>query len=1044
MSDTGKVNLPGLPAVSTGNASLDRWIQAVSERLEVREGARGNAFERVVTWRDLQALGISDLSFTGGRGGMGMNGGTDGVLVQQPNGSYNVLSIDEFGDKIRSTRLYGDLMKRLDDPSRFDIYPEAIRAILKVSLADEAAKRGADIQRLDQRIQSEVESLAFSLQEVTASVAGANAGVRELTFASATNDTATAGVVTQLLAALDGTGSATAEESLIVIADRTAGLSSQYMLKLNAGKAVTAVGLMATEDPGGVTESKFIVQADQFALTGTYTYMQGDASSTPPVTPPSAAVAGETWYNTRTNLSYRASGGVWTSYTQPIPFGVDMTTNTTYINGQLRIGSAGGTALEDIVSGVPGNSAGVAYAYKRSATDLIAGWSPTTNGPGAVTWTFASGSITTPGTDALSNGWTKAIPTGTDPLYVSVASAAGAATTDSIADTEWATPVILARDGAGGTNGLNVATAILYQRNSSATVGPTAQANTVTLTFSTGAMTGMSAGWTATIPSASAGAYLWVTRATASAAGTTDTMAAGEWSAPVLYTQDGAAGSGVTATASSQVFAINNAGTATPSTVTVSLIRASAINGTEVNGSFVWSVVSGTFTSSLSTVNSSTGAFGSFSPSDMTTDSVTFRCTYTVATAGSLYLGKVYTDDITVVKVRQGVGISVFLTNESQTLPADVSGNVTSWSGAGGTFKVYSGTTDVTTSCTFAITGNPNTVTASIGAGTGIYSATAAGSWSAGSGTTTITFTATYVHPVTGSQSFSKVFTLTKAKAGSTGSTGSTGAVGVRGTITTKIATAWNATTAWNAINAIAVAAGSTPTYPIKGDIVSYVGGANECTVAGTATVGSGTWGAVAAYIDGSLIVTGTVGATTLSATAIDGKTITGAVIRTATSGARVSINETANTLICHKPDGTTGFSVSTSTGTANVNSYLNNDGLVSTNLGSGIAIKGDGFGTGYGGSFSGNGTRAPLTLGSLTASPSSGANGDMYCNNSGTVANRGLYAFVSGAWVNISKEATTRSGSALISYEWSTPNFSIYVNGILIGTFNSSTKVWS
>jgi hypothetical protein len=91
---------------------------------------------------------------------------------------------------------------------------------------------------------------------------------------------------------------------------------------------------------------------------------------------------------------------------------------------------------------------------------------------------------------------------------------------------------------------------------------------------------------------------------------------------------------------------------------------------------------------------------------------------------------------------------------------------------------------------------------------------------------------------------------------------GSPGTTGTRGTITTKISGAWDATTAAAAVAAIASAAGSTPTTPIKGDIVYYTGGANECTVAGS----PGTWGAVASFIDGSLVVTGTVATDKLAA----------------------------------------------------------------------------------------------------------------------------------------------------------------------------------
>ena len=53
-----------------------------------------------------------------------------------------------------------------------------------------------------------------------------------------------------------------------------------------------------------------------------------------------------------------------------------------------------------------------------------------------------------------------------------------------------------------------------------------------------------------------------------------------------------------------------------------------------------------------------------------------------------------------------------YLTNESHTLPADTSGNVTSFTGAGGQFRVLNGAVDVTASCTFAINGASNNTSA--------------------------------------------------------------------------------------------------------------------------------------------------------------------------------------------------------------------------------------------------------------------------------------------------------------------------------------------
>ena len=65
--DTGKARLPALPAVNAQDPSLRNWISAVAERLEVREGSRGNPYERAVTVREMVGLGLAGV---GGRGDM--------------------------------------------------------------------------------------------------------------------------------------------------------------------------------------------------------------------------------------------------------------------------------------------------------------------------------------------------------------------------------------------------------------------------------------------------------------------------------------------------------------------------------------------------------------------------------------------------------------------------------------------------------------------------------------------------------------------------------------------------------------------------------------------------------------------------------------------------------------------------------------------------------------------------------------------------------------------------------------------------------------
>ena len=188
-----KVKLPGIPAPTASN--LAQVVRLLVERAEVREGARGDELEAVVTRRDLAGSGFVVL-----RG----NSANGGVLVQGPGGEATLVPIDAFGDQLRKTAAYQSLLTRLDDINRFANLPDRVRALLAEDLALEAARRQADIQRIDHKSQSATESLAYALQVVTAAVAGASAGVREVTFASATANTATAGQITQLQARLNG------------------------------------------------------------------------------------------------------------------------------------------------------------------------------------------------------------------------------------------------------------------------------------------------------------------------------------------------------------------------------------------------------------------------------------------------------------------------------------------------------------------------------------------------------------------------------------------------------------------------------------------------------------------------------------------------------------------------------------------------------------------------------------------------------------------------------------------------------------------------
>ena len=355
--DTGAAKLPALPKVATGNVALDRLLQALCERLEVREGSRGNPFERTLLVRDVAALGF-DASRLANARGQSLAGTTAlKPLEVLPGG----MTADAFGEAIRNTKIYQDLKFALDDPARFGDLPDKVQALLG-SIADEAAKRGADVRQLEMALQTLNDSLAYRVSEVTAAVEGAAAGVRQTAFASANANNATAGLINQVQARLDDVGGVTIEESMIATADRVDGLAGEYMVKINAGGAVAGFGLAASEDPSGATESAFVIQADKFALVAPINFSTE--------TTPSATAIGQVWYKPSTKVYSRASAtgtGSWAPFTPTAPFGVNTATGQTFINGSLSINS-GGAALQDSTAGADGQGVVKGVSFLRALT----------------------------------------------------------------------------------------------------------------------------------------------------------------------------------------------------------------------------------------------------------------------------------------------------------------------------------------------------------------------------------------------------------------------------------------------------------------------------------------------------------------------------------------------------------------------------------------------------------------------------------------------------------------------------------------------------
>ena len=189
-----------------------------------------------------------------------------------------------------------------------------------------------------------------------------------------------------------------------------------------------------------------------------------------------------------------------------------------YTTARQSIRGAGGAA------GAAGDNTATVYLYQRATSTPS---NPTNN----LTYTFSTATLT----GTIDNDWDTVIPTGTDPIYVISATAFSNTESDLITTSDWSSPVILAQDGQGGTDGINTATVYLYQRKA---IAPSKPSNTLTYTFATGALSGtIDNDWLTTIPSGTD--PLYITFATAASATATDTIAPTEWVTPEILAENG-------------------------------------------------------------------------------------------------------------------------------------------------------------------------------------------------------------------------------------------------------------------------------------------------------------------------------------------------------------------------------------------------------------------------------------------------------------------------------------------------------------------------
>lgn len=238
---------------------------------------------------------------------------------------------------------------------------------------------------------------------------------------------------------------------------------------------------------------------------------------------------------TGTSVKYQVGDSGTTKPTGTWQSNVPAVTQGKYLWTQTIVNYSDGNSTEsysvsyrgiDGSNGVNGMNTATIYLYQRAT-------STPSKPSNTLTYTFSTTKIT----GTLNNGWSTTIPTGTDAVYVTVASVSSKNDTATIATSVWSAPVVLAQNGKTGSDGkagLNVATIYLYQRNTSKPSKPSAS---VTYTFSTGVASGLNNGWSQKIPDGTN--PLYVTLATASSNTATDTILSSEWSDVVVMAQNG-------------------------------------------------------------------------------------------------------------------------------------------------------------------------------------------------------------------------------------------------------------------------------------------------------------------------------------------------------------------------------------------------------------------------------------------------------------------------------------------------------------------------
>ena len=175
-------------------------------------------------------------------------------------------------------------------------------------------------------------------------------------------------------------------------------------------------------------------------------------------------------------------------------------TNTTQIATTAFVQQEINATLTAGTEGLDGNSFIVLYVYRRASS------APST--PTGGEFDFDTLILTAP------SGWSRNVPSGTDPVYVSTATATTVGSTGVDDTLTWSTPVIAFQNGDDGTTeDTKFASGYLYYNtsSSSAPTAPVEDVDTTNFNFSTGTFDTIKAGWTHvfSVPNLAEGQQFW-------------------------------------------------------------------------------------------------------------------------------------------------------------------------------------------------------------------------------------------------------------------------------------------------------------------------------------------------------------------------------------------------------------------------------------------------------------------------------------------------------------------------------------------------------